>query len=104
MYILGPVSSWIVNKPGLRLSTVLAAVPISVSLLVTSFMRDLDLIFVTFSIPFGLGASVLLITAVKVICVYFDKWLSFAYGTWNFHTSDKIGSHKEQLKIEFIKE
>ena len=80
MFILGPVSSWIVNKLGLRLSTMLASIPVSASLLITSFMNDLDYMFITFSIPFGLGASILLVTSVKVTCIYFDRWLSLAYG------------------------
>jgi len=66
MFLLGPVASWVVNKLGLRLSTMLASIPLSASLLLTSFMSDLDYMFITFSIPFGLGASVLLVTSVKV--------------------------------------
>ena len=80
MFLLGPVASWIVNKLGLRLSTMLAALPVSASLLLTSYMTDFAYLFATFSIPFGVGSSVLLMASVKAICVYFDKWLSIAYG------------------------
>ncbi|XP_065066611.1 monocarboxylate transporter 10-like isoform X3 [Rhopilema esculentum] len=80
MFVLGPVSCWIINKAGLRLCTMIAAFLVSLSLLMTSFATNLDLVFISFSVPFGLGSSVLLMASVKSVCIYFDKWLSLAYG------------------------
>eukprot|EP00112_Aurelia_sp_Birch-Aquarium-sp1_P018458 Seg4404.3 transcript_id=Seg4404.3/GoldUCD/mRNA.D3Y31 product="Monocarboxylate transporter 10" protein_id=Seg4404.3/GoldUCD/D3Y31 len=79
-FLLAPIASWCINKYGLRRCATAAAFPLGGSLFLTSFARNLDETFLTFSIPFGIIAAVFVMALNKAPCVYFDKWYAAATG------------------------
>ena len=46
----------------------------------TSYAQNLDQLFITFSLPFGLAGGVLLVAANIIVIKYFDKRLPLAFG------------------------
>ncbi|XP_065066599.1 monocarboxylate transporter 10-like isoform X1 [Rhopilema esculentum] len=80
MFLLAPLASWLLNKISLGVSVVATAIPLGLSLLLTSFITNIDGAFFTFSIPFGLASCLMLMVASKAVCIYFDKRQSTAFG------------------------
>ena len=79
---MAPFASWVLNKFTLRTCAMASSVPLAASLLVTSFARDLDETFLTFSIPFGIAGCLIFMGTMKSVYLYFDKQLATAYGEY----------------------
>ncbi|XP_065061380.1 monocarboxylate transporter 10-like [Rhopilema esculentum] len=78
VFILSPLAMWLHERYGLRRCTTLSVIPLSASLLMTSFSRNIDQTFVTYSVPFGLASCVMIMGTHKAAYRYFDKRLSTA--------------------------
>ena len=80
MHLLAIIGSVIVTKYGLRFCTMVSAIPLAASLVLTSYARNLDEVFGTFSLLYGLTCCILLICANKAIYTYFDRRIPTAVG------------------------
>lgn len=80
MHLLAWLASWLISRYGLRNSTISAGVLLSGALFITSYAQNMNQIFLTFSIPFGLVGCVLLMSSFISVFTYFDKRLPLAMG------------------------
>ena len=85
---LALAASWVLNRYSLRLCTAVTAIPIGLSLLLTSYAGTVNETIATFSIPFGFSASMMVMIANKSIQVYFDKRLVTANGEFMLICND----------------
>ncbi len=79
-YGLTPVGHLVSQKLSVRQSVILGTALTGSSLLATSFVRELNVVFVTFSLIYGVGSSVLFMTAMRAASLYFDRRYSTAIG------------------------
>ncbi|EDO46440.1 predicted protein, partial [Nematostella vectensis] len=75
---LGPVSAKLINRFGARAVTICASVVSAVGLFVTSQVNSLPLMYLTYSIPCGLGTCGVFLSSFDIIAKYFSKRLSLA--------------------------
>ena len=80
MNILACLGTWIATKYGLRKATISAALLLGGSFLATSYAKNVDQLFGTFSIPFGFASCVLIMVCNISILIYFDKRLPISNG------------------------
>ena len=70
-----------------------SAIPLAASLVLTSYARNLDEVFGTFSLLYGLTCCILLICANKAIYTYFDRRIPTAVGKcYDFVAKTSIAS------------
>ena len=77
---LGPVSSTILNRFGIRVTTILGCLSCAVGLALGSFARNITILYITFSLPFGAGVSAIYVVSPIIVYQYFLKKRSFALG------------------------
>lgn len=80
IFILGPLTSMLVNKIGCRLTGIIGSVICVSSLLLSSLPSSIVYLYITYSVPFGFGSSCLFVSSYVVISQYFDKKQSIATG------------------------
>ena len=66
------------NRFGIRISTILGCLTCSAGLAVGSFVHNIVILYITFSLPFGMGVLVIYVTATIIATHYFDKRRSIA--------------------------
>jgi len=80
--ILACLGTWITVKYGLRKAAIPAGFLLGGSFIASSYAKNLDQLFATFSIPFGLAGCVLLMVCNISMFRYFDKQLPVALGKY----------------------
>ena len=70
---LGPFMGAFLNRFGIRISTILGCLLCSAGLTMGSFAHNIVILYITFSIPFAMGVSVIYVTATVIATHYFDK-------------------------------
>ena len=75
-----PVVVYIYQRVGFRWCMIITSVVFGFSVCVTPFMTNLNIVFFTFSIPFGIATSFLFTLTVTSQREYFDKYFGFAVG------------------------
>ena len=78
--LLGPFAGAVVNRFGCRVVAVGGAVICTVSLLVTSFAEQMEFMYFSYGVIYGIGLSDISLVGFIVITKYFTKWRSFAIG------------------------
>ena len=77
---VSPVTGAFLNRFGIRISTILGCLLCSAGLTMGSFVHNIVILYITFSIPFAMGVSVIYVTATVIATHYFDKRRSIALG------------------------
>ncbi|XP_032238505.2 monocarboxylate transporter 10 [Nematostella vectensis] len=80
IYLFGPLVAVLCRRYGCRVITCCGAFLAALGLLMTSYVTQLSLLFVTYGVTWGLGASMSYFGSLLVLNSYFDKRLSLAYG------------------------
>ena len=80
MCFTSPTSGGLLNRFGIRTSTILGCLLCSSALAMGSFVPTIVTLFVAFSLPFGLGLGLIYITFPVVATRYFIKRRSIALG------------------------
>ncbi|XP_027052040.1 monocarboxylate transporter 4-like [Pocillopora damicornis] len=78
--ILGPVMGAFLNKFGFRVTTIVGCLLCSLGVTLGSFVSTIYMLYVTFSIPFAIGQSLVFVSEAIIVNNYFDKRKSFALG------------------------
>ena len=68
------------NRFGIRIATILGCLLGSAALAAGSFAYSIEILYITFSFPFAMGASLIYVTATVVATHYFNKRTSVALG------------------------
>ncbi|XP_052089277.1 uncharacterized protein LOC127726021 [Mytilus californianus] len=76
----GPIASMLVNRFGNRIVMVLGAFLCSASILAASFVHSIEMMFVTFSVFYGIGTCLCITPIMTIATQYFDKYLTIAVG------------------------
>lgn len=81
-YASGPFTGAFLNKYGIRISTIIGCLLSSSALAMGSFVdyKNIFLLYVTFSLPFAVGASFIYVSSTVVASLYFEKRRSVALG------------------------
>jgi hypothetical protein len=80
MLALAPVTVYVHGRVGFRWCMFIASVLYTFSLCVTPFMTDLNVLFLTYSIPFGFALSLVVTLSVVTQREYFSKYFGLAVG------------------------
>ena len=78
--LLSPFVGAVINRFGCRVVEVFGAVICTVSLLVTSFAEQMEFMYFSYGVIYGIGLSGISLVGFIVITKYFTKWRSFAIG------------------------
>ena len=78
--LVGPFAGEAVNRFGCRFVEVFGALTCTVSLLVTSFDEQMEFMYFSNGIIYGIGLSGITLVGFIVITKYFTKWRSFVIG------------------------
>ena len=70
----------LLNRFGVRITTVLACLSCSAGLAMGSFAPQVIVLYISFSLPFALGLSFIYISSPIIVTYYFTKRRSFALG------------------------
>ena len=76
MTMLGPVTGPLCERFGCRKVTIVGAFVCATSLLVSSFVNKLELLYLTHGILFGIGESFVFTAVLLVTPKYFTRWQS----------------------------
>lgn len=76
----GPFASMLVNRFGNRIIMVLGGLICSSSILAASFVHSIEMMFLTFSLFYGIGACMCITPIMTIATQYFDKYLTIAVG------------------------
>lgn len=79
-FMNGPLATWLCSRWGSRTVTCLGAVLSFCGLVTTSFVKSFPLLYLTYGVVFGLGASFSYFASIAGLTSYFKKRLSLAYG------------------------
>ncbi|PFX26191.1 monocarboxylate transporter 11-like [Stylophora pistillata] len=77
---LGPISSSILNRFGMRVTTILGCLSCAVGLALGSFTPNIIILYVAFSLPFAIGVSAIYVVSPIIVFQYFIQRRSFALG------------------------
>ena len=80
MLVLAPLVVYIYHRLGFRWCMVISSFFYVLAFLVTPFMPNLNFLFISYSIPFGIAASVVATLSITTQRKYFDKYYGFAVG------------------------
>ena len=80
IFALGPLTSALVNRLGCRLTAIIGGVSCVSGLLLSSLASSIYIMYITYSVLFGFGASCLFVSSYVTISQYFEKYLSIATG------------------------
>jgi MFS family permease len=78
--LAGPLASLTTTRLGYRKTTIIGGVITSLSLLLTSFAKSLELLYITMGICYSIGNSLVLVATVVAVTEHFDAKPSFASG------------------------
>lgn len=76
----GPVSGYLCDKLGCRLTAVAGAVLCILGLICSSIAHNIEFIIFSFGILFGMGSCFIYVTGNLVVSQYFTKWRSLVLG------------------------
>ena len=76
--ILGPVMGAFLKKLGFRVTAIVGCLSSSLGVTLGSFASTFHMLYITFSIPFALGQSLVFVSGAIIVNNYFDKRKSFA--------------------------
>ncbi|KAH3725478.1 hypothetical protein DPMN_051322 [Dreissena polymorpha] len=76
----GPFSSVLIGRLGNRVVMVSGGVICTVSLVASSFVTSLNVMFATFSFLYGIGTCMCTVPTMTITPAYFDKYLGVATG------------------------
>eukprot|EP00794_Sanderia_malayensis_P006309 gene6309-7031_t len=79
-YILSPVCLLAARKVSVRLGIIIGTTFTGTSFIATSFATNINVVFFTFSLLYGVGFSFLIMNTNKSIALYFDKRYAIADG------------------------
>ena len=77
---LSPIVVYIHRRVGFRWCMLISSVLYAFSICVTPFMTDINIVFLTYSIPFGSSLSFVITLSVITQREYFSKYFGFAVG------------------------
>eukprot|EP00794_Sanderia_malayensis_P006308 gene6308-7029_t len=77
---LVPAVQYTSRNVDIRVSIVIAAGLNGISLLSTSFATNMNIMFLTFSLLYSIGTSIIIITTYRAIDLYFNKRFATAFG------------------------
>ena len=80
IFVLGPLTSMLVNCLGCRLKAILGGLSGSIGLLLSSFASSIYVIYGTYSVLFGFGGSCIFVSSYVVTSQYFERNRSIATG------------------------
>ena len=80
IFVLGPLTSMLVNRLGCRLTAMLGGLSGSIGLLLSSFASSIYVIYGTYSFLFGFGGSCIFVSSYVVTSQYFERNRSIATG------------------------
>ena len=80
IFVLGPLTSMLVNRLGYRLTAILGGLLGSFGLLLSSFASSIYVIYGTYSVLFGFGGSCIFVSSYVVTSQYFERNRSIATG------------------------
>ena len=80
IFVLGPLTSALVNRLGCRLTAVIGGLSCVSGLLLSSLASSVYVMYVTYSVLFGFGSSCLFVSSYVIISQHFEKYLSIATG------------------------
>ena len=80
IFVLGPLTSMLVNRLGYRLTAILGGLLGSIGLLLSSFASSIYVIYGTYSVLFGFGGSCIFVSSYVVTSQYFERNRSIATG------------------------
>lgn len=80
IFVLGPLTSMLVNRLGYRLTAILGGLSGSIGLLLSSFASSIYVIYGTYSVLFGFGGSCIFVSSYVVTSQYFERNRSIATG------------------------
>ena len=80
LLFLGPATGVFVNRFGCRLATIIGCLSCSLGLALGSIAQNIIVLFLAFSIPFGVGTSFIYISSPVTMTNYFSKRRSVALG------------------------
>ena len=80
IFVLGPLTSMLVNRLGCRLTAMLGGLSGSIGLLLSSFASSIYVIYGTYSVLFGFGGSCIFVSSYVVTSQYFERNRSIATG------------------------
>lgn len=78
--LVAPVMGGLLNRFGVRITTVLACLSCSAGLAMGSFAPQVIILYISFSLPFALGLSFIYTSSPIIVTYYFTKRRSFALG------------------------
>ena len=78
--MFGPIASSLINRFGSRLVAMAGSLICFIAMLSSSFVTSIDQLFITYSLPFGLGNCLAFSTTMSLPGVYFDKYVSVTTG------------------------
>src|SRR6056300_204829 len=80
MYLFAPLSTFLCNRYGARLTIVLGAIIAAFSLVTSSFATNVKILYFTYGISGGLGSSLVYYPNFVIMSIYFKKKISTANG------------------------
>lgn len=80
IYFIGPLSGILINHLGCRATALVGAVTCAISLVFTSFSNSLEVMYFSYSVLFGLGASLVFASGLVIVAKYFTKRRALATG------------------------
>ena len=83
----GPLSAALITRLGCRITGLIGGAFCAVSLIASSFVENIMILFLTYSLLFGLGCSCTFSAGLVVISKYFKKRQSLANGLLNAGSS-----------------
>lgn len=79
-YMAGPISTSLCYRWGCRVVMCLGSAIFLASMLITSFAPQLSVMYLTYGVLFGFGASCCYFSSFYVLIIYFNKYLALANG------------------------
>ena len=78
--IVGPITSAFLNRFGIRIATTVGCLLCSAGLALGSFVHNIIILYIAFSLPFAVGLSLVYVTSTIIVTHYFTKRRSLALG------------------------
>lgn len=80
LFFFCPLSSYLTERYGARVVTMAGGMLMSTGLLASSFMQELNILYLTYGIVFGFGTSLAYLPTLVMVGQYFEKRRSLATG------------------------
>eukprot|EP00794_Sanderia_malayensis_P006306 gene6306-7027_t len=79
-FFLAPITQFASRNASIRLSIIIGTAFAGTSLLTTSFATNINIMFLSFSLLYSIGSSLIFMTTYRAIDLYFDKRFATALG------------------------